>query len=65
MRKYAICRHGDRITAKRTDKVKPFEGVLTYRDTLQEARLCAKVERMVLARWHEKYTLPIRQPGAV
>ena len=50
MKKYAICRHGNNITVKRTDRNHDFGEVINERDTLQEARLCARVERMVLKR---------------
>lgn len=50
MKRYAICRHGNKITVKRADRNHDFGEVITERDTLAEARLCAKVERMVLKR---------------
>ena len=57
--RYAICRHGTKITIKRTDRDHDFGVVINERDTLPEARLCAKVERMVLRhaernRWTRK-----------
>ena len=48
MKKYAICRHGNKISVKRTDRNYDFGEVINELDTLQEALLCAKVERMVL-----------------
>ena len=50
MKKYAICRHGNKITVKLTDRNHDFGEVINERDTLPEARLCARVERMVLKR---------------
>ncbi len=50
MKKYAICRHGNTITVKRTDRNHYFGEVINERDTLPEARLCARVERMALKR---------------
>ena len=50
MKKYAICRHGNKITVKRTDRDYDFGAVINDRDTLPEARLCARVERIVLKR---------------
>jgi hypothetical protein len=47
MKKYAICRNGNKITVKRTDRDYDLGEVINERDTLPEARLCAKVERMV------------------
>ena len=50
MNRYAICRHGNKITVKRTDRDYDFGEVINERNTLPEARLCAKGERMVLKR---------------
>ena len=50
MKKYAICKHGNKIVVKRTDRNYDFGEVINERDTLPEARLCAKAERMVLKR---------------
>ena len=50
MKRYAICRHGNKITVKRTDLNNDFGEVINERDALPEARLCARVERMVLKR---------------
>ena len=54
MKRYAVCRNGDRITVKRTDRDYDFGVVIAERDTLPEARLCAKVERIVLKLYLEK-----------
>ena len=51
MKKYAICRHGNKITIKRTDRNHDFGEVITERDTMTEARLSARVQRMVLKRY--------------
>ena len=51
MKRYAICRHGNKITVKRTDRDYDFGEVINERDTMPEARLCAKVERMALKRY--------------
>ena len=48
--KYVICRNGNKITVKRTDRNHDFGEVINERDTMPEARLCARVERMVLKR---------------
>ena len=58
MKKYAICLNRGKISVKRTDRDNDFGEVLARRDTLNDARLCAKVERMVLARWQLKYAPP-------
>jgi len=50
VKKYAICRHGNKITVKRTDRNYDFGEVINERDTLPDAQLCARVERMVLKR---------------
>ena len=50
MKQYAICRHGNTVTVKRTDRNHEFGEVINERDTLPEARLCARVERMVIKR---------------
>ena len=50
MKRYAICRQGDKITVKRTDRNYDFGIVIGERDTLPDARLCARVERMVIKR---------------
>ena len=51
MKRYAICRHGNKITVKRTDRDYDFGEVINERDTMPEARLCPKVERMALKRY--------------
>lgn len=51
MKKYAICRHGNKITVKRTDHDNDFGDIINERDTLPEARLCARVERMALRQY--------------
>ena len=58
MKKYAICRHGNKVTVKRTDRSHDFGDVINERDTLPEARLCVKVERMVLKRYLSNADLP-------
>lgn len=50
MKQYAICRHGNRITVKRTDRNYDYGEIINIRDTLPEAWLCAKIERMVFKR---------------
>ena len=45
---YVICRDGNRIAVKRSDRDYDFKTVITVRDTFEEAMLCARVERMVV-----------------
>ena len=63
MKRYAICRHGNKITIKRTDRNHDFGETINERDTLPEARLCARVERMVLKR-HLSNTTNLPERGA-
>ena len=64
MKRYAICRQGNKITVKRADRDHDFGGVINERDTLPEARLCAKVERMVLKRYLSNASNEGRKPAA-
>jgi len=48
--KYLICVNHGKITVKRSDKNYDFGTVLARCDTLEDAQLCARVERMVLKR---------------
>jgi hypothetical protein len=48
MKKYVVCKQGGRIKVKCTDRNHDFGEIITTRDTLKEANLSAKVERMVL-----------------
>ena len=52
--KYLICKHGDKITIKRSDRNYDFGEVINERDTLEAARLCCKVERMALKHYLDK-----------
>ena len=55
MKKYAICRHGNRITVKLAGRNQDFGEIINECDTLPEAQLCARVERMQLRRECSKH----------
>ena len=48
--KYAICKVRGKIKVFRADRNYDFGQVITYRETLSDAIMCAKIERMVLKR---------------
>lgn len=54
--RYAICKVDGKIMMLRTDRNYDFGEVITYRETLVEAKKCAMVERMVLKRFSVKGT---------
>jgi hypothetical protein len=45
---YMICKHGDQITVKRSDKDHDFGTVIGKWDNYKSALLSARVERMVI-----------------
>ena len=53
MKPYAICRHGNRFTVKRTDRNHDLGEIVCERDNLEDARLAARVERLTLERYLE------------
>jgi hypothetical protein len=51
---YLICKHGTKITVKRSDKNHDFGKVINCRMNFLEALQCARIERMVLRRAQER-----------
>jgi hypothetical protein len=51
---YMICKHGDQITVKRSDKDYDFGTVIGKWDNYKSALLSARVERMVIKQMAER-----------
>ena len=59
---YLICKHGNKITVKRSDKNHDFGKVINCRTNFLDALQCARVERMILRRAQEKGLATCKNP---